>query len=40
MERILDSSETVVDKDEELRPQYLDEYVGQTTIKENLSVFI
>ena len=30
----------ITEKDEELRPKYLDEYVGQTAIKENLSVFI
>ena len=40
MDRIIDSNETVIDKDEELRPQYLNEYIGQTAIKENLSVFI
>ncbi len=40
MDRIIDSTEAVIDKDEELRPQYLDEYVGQTAIKENLSIFI
>ncbi len=39
-ERILSSEETNEDKDLTIRPQTLDEYVGQSEIKENLRVFI
>lgn len=39
-DRITDAIKLVNDHDEELRPQYLDEYIGQTAIKENLEIFI
>ncbi len=38
-ERILDTSE-LDDNDLSLRPQYLNEYIGQQNLKENLQVFI
>lgn len=39
--RIIDEEEQINDiKDENIRPQYLDEYVGQTEVKENIRVFI
>ena len=40
MDRIVDSDELEIDKDEELRPSKIDEYIGQTEIKENLEIFI
>lgn len=40
MDRIIDSEVVEIDKDEELRPGRIDEYIGQTEIKENLRVFI
>lgn len=41
MERIIDSKEKKEDIFEKnIRPQYLDEYVGQSEIKENIRVFI
>ena len=40
MERIIDSSELDMDKEEELRPGRIDEYIGQTEVKENLNVFM
>lgn len=41
MERVIDTGELVEDTFEEnIRPERLDEYVGQTEIKENLHVFI
>ncbi len=41
MERILDQNEKAVDSDLlELRPQKLDEYIGQSEVKENLKIFI
>lgn len=39
-ERIVSSIETEEDKELNIRPESLDEYVGQTEIKENLRVFI
>ena len=40
-ERLLDSNKSNEDSDElSLRPETLDEYVGQSAMKENLSVFI
>lgn len=39
-DRITDMNKLINDHDEELRPQYLEEYIGQTAIKENLGVFI
>jgi len=40
MEEILDATKQVEDEDSSLRPQKLDEYVGQSDLKENLKVFI
>ena len=40
MERIMTSEKTSFDDDASLRPQTLDEYVGQDILKENLRVFI
>lgn len=41
MTRILDSDMIQEDNiEKELRPQYLDDYIGQSEIKENLSIFI
>ena len=40
-ERILDQEEISTDNfDNNIRPEYLDEYVGQTEVKENIRVFI
>ena len=38
--RIMSSEETAYDEEETLRPSTLREYVGQSAIKENLSIFI
>ena len=38
MERILSQDEIIVDEDASLRPQRLEEYIGQTNLKENLKV--
>lgn len=40
MERIVSDLELYVDEDATLRPQSLDEYVGQSEIKSNLRIFI
>lgn len=40
MEKIIDSSKLDIDKEEELRPSCIDEYIGQTEVKENLNIFI
>lgn len=40
MERLLSVDEILVDEDATLRPQSLQEYVGQEEIKSNLSIFI
>jgi Holliday junction DNA helicase RuvB len=40
MERLVSAHEIIVDEDATLRPQRLNEYVGQTEIKSNLSIFI
>ena len=40
MERLLSSSLMQEDEDSSLRPQSLNEYVGQTDLKENLRIFI
>jgi len=40
MDRLLSSNESVVDEDATLRPQRLDEYIGQKALKENLEIFI
>ena len=39
-DRIVDTNELEIDKDEELRPSKIDEYIGQKEVKENLEVFI
>ena len=40
-ERIIDAEEQIEDTFERnIRPQHLEEYIGQTEIKENLRVFI
>ncbi len=40
-ERIIDQEELITDTlDSNIRPEYLDEYVGQTEVKENIRVFI
>ncbi len=39
-DRILDPSEMINEEDINLRPQNLDEYIGQDKIKENLKIFI
>ena len=36
MERIVSSDEICLDEDASLRPQRLEEYIGQTNLKENL----
>ena len=40
MERIVSSDEICLDEDASLRPQRLEEYIGQTNLKENLKVFL
>ena len=40
MERILTNDELKEDFDETIRPQHIDEYIGQTEVKENVRVFI
>lgn len=40
MERVLSNEHQSFDKDASLRPQSLKEYIGQTQLKENLSIFI
>ncbi len=39
-ERLLNAENQAMDDDETLRPRSLDEYVGQTTLKENMRIFI
>lgn len=40
MDRIMDVNEIMVDEDATLRPQTLSEYIGQSEIKSNLSIFM
>ena len=40
MERIITNDELKEDFDETIRPQHIDEYIGQTEVKENVRVFI
>jgi holliday junction DNA helicase RuvB len=40
MDRIVSAEEMFIDEDATLRPQTLNEYVGQSEIKSNLSIFI
>lgn len=39
-DRVLSQEEQVLDEDANLRPQNLDEYVGQQSLKENLRIFM
>lgn len=39
-DRLVSSEEVIGDEEESLRPSTLEEYVGQSAIKENLSIFI
>ena len=39
-ERILDTNEHIEDEENQLRPQFFDEYIGQTDLKKNLKVFV
>ncbi|MCF0111225.1 MAG: Holliday junction branch migration DNA helicase RuvB [Erysipelotrichaceae bacterium] len=39
-ERLMSQNELAMDEEESLRPQTIDEYVGQESLKENLKVFI
>ena len=39
-ERILDTNEHIEDEENQLRPQSFDEYIGQTDLKKNLTVFV
>lgn len=40
MERVVSNEETIYDEDASLRPQSLQEYIGQGQLKENLAIFI
>ena len=41
MDRILDEEKKIEDEfEEQIRPQYLSEYIGQSDVKENMKVFI
>ena len=40
MDRIITNDELKEDFDETIRPQHIDEYIGQTEVKENVRVFI
>ncbi|MBR6073011.1 MAG: Holliday junction branch migration DNA helicase RuvB [Bacilli bacterium] len=40
MERVITNDELKEDFDETIRPQHIDEYIGQTEVKENVRVFI
>lgn len=40
MERVVSNETQMLDDDESLRPQSLREYIGQSQLKENLSIFI
>ena len=40
MDRIITNDELREDFDETIRPQHIDEYIGQTEVKENVRVFI
>jgi len=40
MDRVITNDELKEDFDETIRPQYIDEYIGQTEVKENVRVFI
>ncbi len=39
-ERIMTSNKISGDIDSSLRPSYIEEYIGQTEVKENLNIFI
>ena len=40
MDRVITNNELKEDYDETIRPQHIDEYIGQTEVKENVRVFI
>ena len=40
MERVLSNTSQIQDEEDTLRPQSLKEYIGQSQLKENLSIFI
>ena len=40
MDRVITNDELREDYDETIRPQHIDEYIGQTEVKENVRVFI
>lgn len=40
MERVMSQDEMIQDEDASLRPQRLDEYIGQKDLKENLKIFL
>ena len=40
MEEILDSNNKDINYEDSIRPKYLNEYIGQTLVKENMKVFI
>lgn len=40
MERVVSNEETIYDEEASLRPQSLQEYIGQGQLKENLAIFI
>ena len=40
MDRVITNDELKEDFDETIRPQFIDEYIGQTEVKENVRVFI
>ncbi len=39
-ERIIDKEEIIGDNDNNIRPQYISEYIGQNEVKENIKIFI
>ena len=39
-DRLLSANAEMGDDEESLRPQILDEYIGQDTLKENLRIYI
>ena len=40
MDRVITNDQLKEDYDETIRPQHIDEYIGQTEVKENVRVFI
>ena len=39
-ERVITSEELIEDKELNIRPSLLDEYIGQSEVKENINIFI